>query len=188
MGQYYRVVNPTLRQFLHPHVFDDGLKLMEFGCSASGTMTALAVLLSSGNGRGGGDFLAPANGLRELVGSWAGFPVAIAGDYDDKGTFIDASLAADLNRAHREGRMPGWTIAADQPIERQINLYDATSRAFGIFHDISGMMVELLLAGGEPIRFDKDMVAKYDSPDRARRCEALARAMPYHPINRVGAY
>ena len=55
MGQYYKVVNLDKRQTLNPNIFNDGLKLLEFGCSANGTMCALAVLTASGNGRGGGD-------------------------------------------------------------------------------------------------------------------------------------
>lgn len=58
MGQYYYVVNVTKRQFLHPHKFGDGLKLMEFGASGGGTMLGLAVLLADGNGRGEGTWTA----------------------------------------------------------------------------------------------------------------------------------
>ena len=55
MGQYYLIVNLDKRQYLHAHKFGDGLKLLEFGSSGSGTMCALAILLADGNGRGGGD-------------------------------------------------------------------------------------------------------------------------------------
>lgn len=55
MGQYYFPVNIDKREYIHPHKFGDGLKLMEFGSSGSGTMLGLAILLASGNGRGGGD-------------------------------------------------------------------------------------------------------------------------------------
>lgn len=77
MGQYYKVVNLDKKEFLHPHKFGDGLKLLEFGCSSVGTMTALAVLLSVGNGRGGGDI----ESTSVIVGSWAGDRIAIIGDY-----------------------------------------------------------------------------------------------------------
>ena len=43
MGQYYKIVNVKKRQYLNPHMFNDGMKLMEFGMSAGGTLTALAV-------------------------------------------------------------------------------------------------------------------------------------------------
>lgn len=88
MGQYHYPVNLTKKQFLHPHKFDDGLKLREFGCSSNGTMTALAYLLASSTGRGGGDFE-----KGKLSGSWAGDRIAIIGDYSEKGDIpgVDAS-------------------------------------------------------------------------------------------------
>lgn len=81
MGQYHFVVNLDKREYLHPHRFGDGLKLMEFANSAGGTMTALAILLgisSSEGGRGGGDFRFD----EPFVGSWAGDRIAIIGDYN----------------------------------------------------------------------------------------------------------
>jgi len=85
MGQYYKVVNITKKQYISPHAFNDGAKLMEFGCSAMGTMTGLVLLLANGNGRGGGDF----HGIdpNGLVGSWAGDQIVISGDYSDDGVF-----------------------------------------------------------------------------------------------------
>ena len=56
MGQYHYVANIDMREYLHPHVMGDGLKLMEFGPSGGGTMLGLALLLACSNGRGGGDF------------------------------------------------------------------------------------------------------------------------------------
>ena len=84
MGQYYKIVNVKKREYLNPHMFNEGLKLMEFGMSAGGSMTALAVLLSNGCGRGGGDL----HSENEIVGSWAGDPIVIAGDYGDDGKFL----------------------------------------------------------------------------------------------------
>jgi hypothetical protein len=89
MGQYFKVVNVKKRQYLDPHMFGDGLKLMEFAPSGGGTMAALAVLLADGNGRrggGGGDL----NSNNPIVGSWAGDPIVIAGDYADEGKFLPA--------------------------------------------------------------------------------------------------
>ena len=80
MGQYHFPVNLTKKQYLNPHAFDDGLKLREFGCSAHGTMTALAYLLASSVGRGGGDFE-----KGSFCGTWAGDQIAIIGDYSEKG-------------------------------------------------------------------------------------------------------
>ncbi len=84
MGQYHIVLNLTRKEFLYPHKFGDGLKLLEFGMSRSGTMTGLAVLLAGSNGRGGGD-LDPAPGLGPVVGRWAGDTIAIVGDYYENG-------------------------------------------------------------------------------------------------------
>lgn len=83
MGQYYLIVNLDKKQFLHPHKCGDGLKLLEFGCSANGTLTALAILLADGNNRGGGDL----RSAHPIIGSWAGDRIVIAGDYADEGKF-----------------------------------------------------------------------------------------------------
>lgn len=105
MGQYYRIVNLDKMEYLHPHKLGDGLKLMEFGCSSDGTMTGLALLLSDGNGRGGGDMVKAAGG--DMDGRWAGDRIVIAGDYGDGGKFLDqvdvrksviAAMAAESNK------------------------------------------------------------------------------------------
>lgn len=93
MGQYYKIVNLDKRQYLIPHDFGDGLKLMEFGMSGHGTMTALAILLASGNGRGGGDL----SSEKPIVGSWAGDRIVIAGDYDD--AFKHFGLSEEAQKA-----------------------------------------------------------------------------------------
>jgi len=79
VGQYHWPVNLTKKQFLDPHKFGDGLKLLEFGCSESGTLMALTYLLASSVARGGGDM--PAG---KLAGTWAGDKIAIIGDYSEK--------------------------------------------------------------------------------------------------------
>jgi hypothetical protein len=83
VGQYYKVMNIDKKQFINPHKLGDGLKLMEFGMSSHGTMTALALLLSDGNGRGGGD----CRSNEEIIGSWAGDRIVIGGDYADPDKF-----------------------------------------------------------------------------------------------------
>ena len=65
MGQYYKIVNVKKKQYLTPHTFGDGAKLMEFGMSANGVLAGLAILLADGNGRGGGDL----NSDNPIVGS-----------------------------------------------------------------------------------------------------------------------
>jgi hypothetical protein len=69
-------------------MFGDGLKLMEFIASGYGTMAALGILLADGNGRGSGDL----NSDNPIVGSWAGDPIVIAGDYADEGKFLSDTM------------------------------------------------------------------------------------------------
>ena len=40
MGQYHLILNLDKRQYLEPHAFGEGAKLLEFGASMEGTMTA----------------------------------------------------------------------------------------------------------------------------------------------------
>lgn len=87
MGQYFFVVNLDKKEYLHPHRFGDGLKLLEFGCSAGGTMTALTLLLRQSNEGGGGDYSGTDT---KTVGSWAGDRIVIVGDYDESGLFQKA--------------------------------------------------------------------------------------------------
>jgi len=84
MGQYYKIVNVKKKQYLNPHAFGDGAKLMEFSMSASGVLAGLAILLADGNNRGGGDLRSE----NEIVGSWAGDNIVIAGDYADNGKYL----------------------------------------------------------------------------------------------------
>ena len=85
MGQYFLTVNLDKREFLHPHKFGDGLKLLEFGLSGMGTLAGLAILLAAGNNRGGGDL----RSAHPLIGSWAGDRIVVTGDYADAGQFLE---------------------------------------------------------------------------------------------------
>lgn len=84
MGQYYKIVNIKKKQYITPHTFGDGAKLMEFSMSANGVLAGLSILLADGNGRGGGDL----HSENDIVGSWAGDNIVIAGDYADDGKFV----------------------------------------------------------------------------------------------------
>ena len=84
MGQYYKIVNIKKKQYISPHTFGDGSKLMEFSMSANGVLAGLAILLADGNGRGGGDL----GSKNDIVGSWAGDNIVVAGDYADAGKFV----------------------------------------------------------------------------------------------------
>jgi hypothetical protein len=93
MGQYYRVVNLDKKELLCPYTFGDGAKLLEFGCSSPGMMCGLAILLADGNNRGGGDLRSD----KEIIGSWAGDRIVIAGDYADEGKFLE-EFTQELNQ------------------------------------------------------------------------------------------
>ena len=84
MGQYYKIVNIKKKEYITPHRFGDGAKLMEFSMSANGVLAGLAILLADGNGRGGGDLRSD----NEIVGNWAGDNIVVAGDYADLGKFV----------------------------------------------------------------------------------------------------
>ena len=84
MGQYYKIVNIKKKQYITPHTFGDGSKLMEFSMSANGVLAGLAILLADGNGRGGGDL----HSENDIVGSWVGDNIVVAGDYADAGKFV----------------------------------------------------------------------------------------------------
>ena len=89
MGQYYKIVNVTKGEYLCPWDFGHGAKLMEFGSGGS-MLSAMALLLADGNGRGGGDFdhqdYDPAT--EEIIGRWSGDKIVVAGDYADDGKFL----------------------------------------------------------------------------------------------------
>lgn len=142
MGQYYLVVNTDKGEYLHAHRFDDGLKLMEFGASGSGTMMGLAILLADGNGRGGGDL----HSDDALIGSWAGDHIVITGDYADEGKFIP-----------EDAEFPITDEYGDEYTLVNTNLYTYA----GIkYEDISEKVITVLrdagehVAGGESLRPD----------------------------------
>jgi len=84
MGQYYKIVNIKKKQYIRPSTFGDGSKLMEFSMSANGVLAGLAILLADGNGRGGGDL----HSENDIIGSWSGDNIVVAGDYADEGKFV----------------------------------------------------------------------------------------------------
>lgn len=120
IGQYHYVVNADKREYLMPHRLGDGLKLMEFGNSAGGVMTGLAILLAVSNGRGGGDLLHES----ELIGSWGGDRIAIVGDYaedTDLPTSFDPEPGTIYGRCLGKGETVGPEINPALPIYRDIS-------------------------------------------------------------------
>jgi len=145
MGQYYLTVNLDKGEYLDPHKFGDGLKLMEFGNSASGTMTGLAILLADGNGRGSGDLRSE----NSIVGSWKSDRIVVAGDYADPNSFIPNGLKDELfermledqkeRGTYKEGHIDEET--AVKYAKRNCNLY---SLAREFYEDISGKVIDAM--------------------------------------------
>lgn len=79
MGQYYYAANVDNNQYLDPHKFGNGAKLLEFGMSGFGMAMALAGLLTYN---------------KDVRGPWAGARIVIAGDYADEGRFVPPTLSA----------------------------------------------------------------------------------------------
>ncbi len=168
MGQYYYIVNIDKHEYLHPHKFNDGLKLLEFGCSANGVMTALAILLSDGNGRGGGDICVtgPVSDLGKLKhhqrvdhkfeskgksyetrvpkisGRWAGDRIVISGDYADANHLLPG-MPEKVSYTYED--LSGRFVKADNIRLNLFNWINLTKEQceeagvpFGDFKDVSG--------------------------------------------------
>ena len=125
MGQYYILANLDKQEYLNTYTFNDGAKLLEFGCSGEGTMTALAVLLSDGNGRGGGDL----HSDDPIIGSWAGDRIVVSGDYADEDKFL------------QKDQIMKYLMLSDDNKDKP-NLY---AYACDHFKDISKKVLEVML-------------------------------------------
>ena len=124
MGQYYKIVNLDRKEFLNTYTFNDGAKLLEFGCSSEGVLTGLAILLADGNGRGGGDL----HSDDPIIGSWAGNRIVIAGDYADEENFL------------QKDQIMKYLMLSDD--KDRPNLY---AYAHKFFKDISEKVLEVML-------------------------------------------
>lgn len=150
MGQYHYVANYDKKEYLHPHKFNDGLKLMEFGCSAEGTLLGLTVLLAASNtpgARGGGDLHPWIKGhgahdndrtitgdpvradwlMENVVGRWAGDRIAIIGDYNEP---EDAKglVGREGSPYGSDEERKGWKDISDLAIEAmELDYYVASS-------------------------------------------------------------
>jgi hypothetical protein len=159
MGQYFIVANLDKREYLDPHRFGDGLKLMEFGASGEGTMCGLAVLLADGNGRGGGDL----SSEDPVVGRWRGDRLVIAGDYADPCDWVPADLFEPLfEKQHAEQKNCDGINpeTAQRYAEANCNLYHC-ARAF--FADVS----DRVLAAMADDEYTRERLAERLAPRRA---------------------
>jgi hypothetical protein len=126
MGQYYKICNIDKQEYLDPHKFGQGLKFLEFAASGDGILYGLAILLADGMGRGGGDLRVES----DIVGSWAGDRIVIAGDYAD-GNFLPEENT-------RETVFLGVTM---QEKEEHENLYQYAQYNY---YDISDAVIETI--------------------------------------------
>jgi hypothetical protein len=128
MGQYWKVVNLTKKEYITPHKLGTGLKLWEQLANHPGTGAALIILCAAmPEARGGGDFDLDENWhgpertfpehnctpgpmpeeyqtiAHRTIGRWAGDRIALIGDYAE---------ASDLRRHNKTD------IPADKIYER----------------------------------------------------------------------
>jgi len=145
MGQYYLTVNLDKGEYLDPHKFGDGLKLLEFGNSTAGTTMGLVALLADGNGRGGGD-LRSENGI---IGSWKGDRIVVAGDYADPNNFVPNGLKDELFDRMLEGQRErdaykNGDIDEETAIKYARSNCNVYSLAREFYEDISENVIEAL--------------------------------------------
>lgn len=167
MGQYYKVVNLDKRQYLNPHKFGAGLKLMEFSGQGDSIMQAVAILLASGNGRGGGDLHSEDHDPEGIVGSWAGDRIVVAGDYMDEWLMVPEDLkgkeyddedtdivAGRLKTVYKKQRFGFREKPRDKdaPKDALPEYYGETlySAASAFFEDISDKIIKVVAAGDSP--------------------------------------
>jgi hypothetical protein len=172
MGQYYLIVNVDKREYLDPHKFGEGAKLMEFGHSQSSILLALTVLLSNGNGRGGGDIFSSkfqeaqdkwekayrrySDGKRKTrprypdekkynepwIGHWAGDRIVVAGDYGEPLRWIEDATDEQLQEVANKCFSKGHNK------KNKVTLYHWAE--YGpTFKDISKKILEVLADADE---------------------------------------
>lgn len=173
MGQYYMIVNLDKKQFLDPHKFGNGLKLCEFGSGL--TMMGLAVLLSEGNGQGGGDLFVPEeNPFCDLIGSWAGDRIVVTGDYAEPNNFVPVYTEVDPEQKEKRNLYNYVTTTAENT-----NIFATGDGIIGVsFEDISDKVV-LLLAEDE--YFYERLVENIWSPEY--KLEKIFEKYSYTPEN-----
>lgn len=176
MGQYFKIANLDKREYLDPHAFGDGLKLLEFGCSSMGTLLGLTLLLRSSDEGGGGDFRLPdeQSGAWERIGSWAGDRIVICGDYDAPGKWIDGSLVAHPGYAAIVAEAKSYNDQHGTTYPLTPNLYSLCGDGpESVFRNISGEIIEIAQLGGEPIRYAEEWSSALDhDPERRDRIRA----------------
>ena len=128
MGQYFRAVNQTKKEFICPWCLGGGAKLWEWSANPYGAVFTL--LLRRSSATGGGDYNGPSSQLLDaseqspdsivetiargvlkegkdagispdsIVGRWAGDEVYLVGDYDESGLYQRSKWPAYRNISH----------------------------------------------------------------------------------------
>lgn len=168
MGQYYVVANLTKKEYLDPHAFGNGVKLMEFGMDGRSVMTGLAVLLASSNGAGGGDLHLPdKSAFADIPGRWAGDRIVVAGDYDTNPDSPGCQVYSMCGSA--------------SPLEELANTVEPT----GMFTDISYLVLGCLLED----EYFRNAYVNVKSPNatwndfmKKNRRDAWQKARPNDPV------
>ena len=85
MGQYFKVINKTKKEFINPHTFGNGLKLWEIVASGKGVMQGLGLLLAEGHIEYNKENAEPIPST--IIGRWQGDSITIQGDYVKDGLY-----------------------------------------------------------------------------------------------------
>ena len=149
MGQYYVAVNKQKKQVLRPGPFGDSSKMVEWGSSSIGFLTALGVLMSDGCGSGNGDLITDNSEYEALIGSWAGDTVVVSGDYGKDGWLVTKKQIASWKTSRRRAYQAYDRYTperAEEELERYVNnripnLYHVGGE---LFEDVSYPMVRTL--------------------------------------------
>ena len=98
MGQYFKVINKTKKEFINPHTFGNGLKLWEIVASSKGVMQGLGLLLAEGHIEYNKENAEPIPST--IIGRWQGDSIAIVGDYAKSGLY---DMCEDEDGKPKEG-------------------------------------------------------------------------------------
>ena len=133
MGQYFKVINKTKKEFINPHTFGNGLKLWEIVASGKGVMQGLGLLLAEGHIEYNKKYEPIPS---TIIGRWQGDSIAIVGDYAKSGLY---DMCEDEDGKAKEGwkdiSIPTYkTLLKDTWIgsrKKQELLKDGTQWMFG---------------------------------------------------------
>jgi hypothetical protein len=193
-------VNIDKREYLHPHKFGAGLKLVEFSGQGNSIMQGLAILLAHSNDRGGGDLRCSEKNIPEeltsLVGSWAGDRIVVAGDYDDDWLFVPEDLKGKVTTWEEKDEDTGEVKECKEIFGKRKNaagewedygetLYSAASQ---FFKDISNDVIKLIALAESPYHPFACVDLNDDGWQDIPKVGSLPKRPPKNPIAGKEAY